>query len=107
MNDLNDSLTVALLTWATWAIRSQSLICPERSELIAHCRSFDLSEQMSEFQALSGSGSRVIQYTLSILNKNIKNNYRNPDPGPIPDPGLNYQFWKKKLKIILDKNNFL
>ena len=76
MNNLSDSLTVALLTWAAWAIRSQSLICPERSELIAHCRSFDLSEQMSEFQALSGSGSRVIQYTLSILNKNIKNNYR-------------------------------
>ena len=30
-------LTVALLSWATWAIRSQLLICPERSERIAHC----------------------------------------------------------------------
>ena len=34
-----------------WAIRSQLLICPERSEQIAHSRSFDLSdEQMSNEQ---------------------------------------------------------
>ena len=32
MSDLRDSLTVALLTWATWAIPSQLLICLERSE---------------------------------------------------------------------------
>ena len=31
---------ITLLTWATWGIRSQSLICPER---IAYCCSFDLS----------------------------------------------------------------
>ena len=43
MSDLSDSLPVALLTWATWAIYSQSLICPERSERITHSRSFDLS----------------------------------------------------------------
>ena len=44
MSNLSDSLTVAILTWATWAIRSQSLICPERSEQITHSRSFDLSD---------------------------------------------------------------
>ena len=26
-----------------------------------------------------------------------------PDPGPDSDPGLYYQFWMKKLKIILEK----
>ena len=26
---------------------------------------------------------------------------------PEPDPGLYNQFWKKKIKIILEKNNFL
>ena len=35
----------------------------------------------------------------------------NPDPGfwpnLHPDPGLYNQFWKKKFKIILEKNNFL
>ena len=36
MSDLSNSLIVTLLTWATWAIRSQLLICPERSEQIAH-----------------------------------------------------------------------
>ena len=56
MSDLSESLTTALLTWATWAIRSQSLFYPEQSEQIAHSRSFDLSglskwanEQMSEW----------------------------------------------------------
>ena len=34
--------------WATWANRSRSLICLERSERIAHSCSFDLSE-MSEW----------------------------------------------------------
>ena len=29
LSDLRDSLTVAFLTWVTWTIRSQSLICPE------------------------------------------------------------------------------
>ena len=44
MSNLSNSLTVALLTWATWAICSQMLICPEQSEWIAHSRSFDLSD---------------------------------------------------------------
>ena len=44
MSDLSKSLTVPHLSWATWAIRSQSLICPERSEQIAHSCSFDLSD---------------------------------------------------------------
>ena len=44
MSDLSDLLTVAHLTWATWAIGSQSLTCPEQSEQIAHSRSFDLSD---------------------------------------------------------------
>ena len=44
MSDLSDSLKVYRLIWATWAIRSQSLICLERSERIAHIHWFDLSE---------------------------------------------------------------
>ena len=44
---------VAHFWWATWAIRSLSLICLERFERIAHSRSFDLSdERMSKFPAL-------------------------------------------------------
>ena len=35
MSDLSDSLTVAHLSWATWGIRSQSLICLDWSERIA------------------------------------------------------------------------
>ena len=46
MSTLSDLLTVALfkslLTWATWAICSQSLSCPDGSEQIAHSLS-DLS----------------------------------------------------------------
>ena len=30
-----------------------------------------------------------------------------PNLEPDPDPGLYNQFWKKKFKIILEKNNFL
>ena len=39
MRDLIDSLTVPLLSWATWAISSQSLICTERFERLAHSHS--------------------------------------------------------------------
>ena len=39
---------IAHFLWATWVIRSRSLICLERSERIAHSHSFDLSE-MSEW----------------------------------------------------------
>ena len=59
MSDLSESFIcherperlVAHLSWATWAFRSQSLICLERYERITHSRSFDLSE-MREFPAL-------------------------------------------------------
>ena len=34
-------------------------------------------------------------------------NTLNLDPGRDPDPGLYYQFWKKKFKTIWEKNNFL
>ena len=68
MSDLSDSLMVALLLWATWAICSQSLICLEWSEQIAYCCSFDFSdlskwanEQMSEWanEWISSPGSAV------------------------------------------------
>ena len=38
MRDLSESLTVSLLSLVTWAIRSQSLICPEQPERFAHSR---------------------------------------------------------------------
>ena len=36
MSDLRNSLTVTLLSWSTWVICAQPLICPEQSERIAH-----------------------------------------------------------------------
>ena len=63
---------VALLSWASWAIRSRSLICPEHSERIAHSRSFVPSnfermsdEWMSEFPTLKKS--KVKEYWKSRL----------------------------------------
>ena len=44
ISDLSESLTVALLSWVTWAIRSQSLFCHEQPERFAHSRSFILSD---------------------------------------------------------------
>ena len=44
MSNLSKSLTVAHLSWATWAIRSWSLICLERPEQLAHSRLFVLSD---------------------------------------------------------------
>ena len=32
LSDLSKSLTVTHLSWVPWVIRSQSVICPERSE---------------------------------------------------------------------------
>ena len=59
ISDLSESLTVALFSWATRVICSQSLICPEKSERIAHSRSFDLSdEQISKFPTLLPSEFR-------------------------------------------------
>ena len=40
MSKLSVLLTVTLLSSATWVIRSQLLICPERSEQISHSRSW-------------------------------------------------------------------
>ena len=39
LSNLSDFLTVSYLSWATWAISSQLLICPERSEQIAQSHS--------------------------------------------------------------------
>ena len=67
MSDLSDSLTVAHLSWATWGIRSQSLICLERSERIAHSRSFDLSE-MSEWANERWANERIPSPAVIDLN---------------------------------------
>ena len=50
--------------------------------------------------------SRVVD---SIQNSNTLNLDLDPGywPNLDPDPGLYYQFRKKKLQIILEKNNFL
>ena len=45
MSNLSNLLTVTHLSWAIWAIRSQSTICPERSERMS-------DERMSEFPTL-------------------------------------------------------
>ena len=50
MSDLSASRMVAHLSWATWAICSQSLICLERPERFPHSPSFvlnDLSELLT------------------------------------------------------------
>ena len=51
MNDLSELLTVAHFSWATWAIRSWSLICLQPPERFAHSCSFvlsDLSESLTD-----------------------------------------------------------
>ena len=45
MSNLSNLRTVTHLSWAIWAIRSQSTICPERSERMS-------DERMSEFPTL-------------------------------------------------------
>ena len=42
MSDLSKLLSVAHLSWGTWAIRSRLIICLERPERFAHSRSFVL-----------------------------------------------------------------
>ena len=44
MSDLSESITVAHLSWATWAIRSRLLFWHEQPERFAHSRSFVLSD---------------------------------------------------------------
>ena len=43
MSNLSESLTVTLLSWATWAIHSWLLFCHEWPEQFAHSRSFFLN----------------------------------------------------------------
>ena len=58
LSNLSKSLTLAHMSWATWAIRSQSLICPDRPEWMPHLlicpERFERmsDEQMCEFQTL-------------------------------------------------------
>ena len=55
MSDLSDSLTVAHLSWATWAIRSRSLFWHERPERFPRSHSFvlsDLSESLTVAQLI-------------------------------------------------------
>ena len=62
MSSLRDLLTVYLLTWETWVICSQLLICPGRSEWISHSPSFHLSDfrkwAMSEWAMSEWSNSQ-------------------------------------------------
>ena len=59
LSNLSKLLMVAHLSWATWVIRSRSLICLERYERIAHSHSFDLSE-MSQW-----SNERMSEWAMS------------------------------------------
>ena len=53
LRDLSDSLTVAHLSWAIWANRSQSLIWFERNEQMSKWANERMSdERMSKFPAL-------------------------------------------------------
>ena len=86
MSDLSDLLTVAHLSWVTWAIHSQSLICLERCERISHSSSFDLSEmsneRMSKFPALAGR--HLIHEWRYILAKMLsKFNFKSRDTVPL------------------------
>ena len=73
LSDLSNSLTVALLTWATWVIGSQSLICPERSEWVAHSRSFDLSN-LSEWAISEWANSQCLGTRLQLINFQSRKN---------------------------------
>ena len=57
---------IAHLSWATWGIRSRSLICLERSERIAHSRSFDLSK-MSEWANERWANDRIPSPGIQIV----------------------------------------
>ena len=63
MSNLSNLLKVTLLSWATWAICLQHLICPEWSEQIAHDHSLKwailskwANEWMREFPTLIWPG---------------------------------------------------
>ena len=78
MSNLSELLTVAHLSWATWAIHSRSLICLEQSERIPHSRSFDLSKMREWansqpcFSPLNRTSSKgLFQMMLWILKSKI------------------------------------
>ena len=82
MSNLSESLTVAHLSWATWAIRSQSLICLEGPEGFAHSHSFVLSD-LSKLLTVLNWFERIEQMideripSLDILNQPILEMYLN------------------------------
>ena len=70
---------VAHLFWATWAIRSRSLIYSERPEQFAHGHSFDLSE-MSEWANERKSDERMSEFPamkLAVAAKSAKRGKQN------------------------------
>ena len=71
---MSKSLMVAHLSWATWANRSQSLICFERSEQIAHSHSFDLSE-MSKWANSQPCTILFYMYTGQNFYSSLPKNY--------------------------------
>ena len=78
MSNLSDSLMVALLSWVTWAICSQSLIFPEQSERFTHSCSFVLSDlskwAMSKWAKSQPCKNSAMPYVLACCKqKDIKN----------------------------------
>ena len=78
MSDLSKLLTVAHLSWATWAIRSWSLICLEQPEQFAHNRSFVLSDLSELLRSLMtndsarGMSCTSTPYTYASWKRNIE-----------------------------------
>ena len=78
MSDLSKLLTIALLSWATWAIWSTLLICPEQSEKITHSHSFVLSD-LSKFERMSEFPTLMIRSLAEPQKKEV--NPKTPIPG--------------------------
>ena len=75
MSNLSESLTVTLLSWATWAIQSWLLFCHEWPEQFAHSRSFFLNNL---------SDSLTVAHLSSVIWANEQwANERNPYPAKI------------------------
>ena len=85
MSNLSESLTLALLSWATWAICSLSLICPEQPEQFTHSRSFVLSDLIN---------SLTVAYLIWAIWANERwANEQNPNPDK-------FQPWEPTPKIF-------
>ena len=102
MSDLSELLTVAHLSWATWAIRSWLLISSERPERFTHSCSFVLSDHSKSLTVAHLIWAKWAKCGNERMNEWAMSKWANSQPWYKPKKGT-----CRSAPLFRPKSNFL